>query len=299
MIRITPRIIGVALALAVTGGAWWGVGQSRQTRARPAAGGALSTERIARFIRERFGVPANVKLTVGPFRNTFDPQLLEATVTVDDGKQKKDQRVFVSRDGAHLFVGEMYDLGTDPVATALHTISIQNEPSQGASRAPVTIVEYADLQCPLCARLHEFFENDLLKKYDGKVRVVFKDFPLVTIHDWAEKAAQASKCAYQINPEAYVNFRSLVFRNQTGINALNARDMLLNLASQAGINSLRLAQCMDSQALRARVELDLREGQKLGIDSTPTCYVNGRLVKGFPSPEAYYQVIEEALRGSR
>lgn len=283
----------ILLGLGLVAGGGWLIAQSRS------ASGTVSSDKVLRYIRERFGVGTNVKLTMSEFRRTFDPNLLEAIVTIDDGKAKRDQRVFVTRDGAHLFVGEMYDLGSDPVATALHTISLQNEPSQGPSSARVTIVEYADLQCPLCARLHEFFENDLMKKYDGKVRVVFKDFPLVQIHDWAEKAALASKCAYQISPSSYVAYRSLVFKNQTSINALNSRDMLLNLAAQAGINSLRLAQCMDSQALRARVELDLREGQKLGIDSTPTCYVNGRMVRGFTSPEEYYQAVEEALRASR
>ncbi len=288
----------ILLGLGLVAGEVWLIAQSRSAGGRPASA-AVSREKVARYIRERFGVAPSVKLTVSDFRSTFDPNLLEATVTIDDGKAKKDTKVFIARDGAHLIVGEVYDMGTDPTAAALRTISLQNEPSQGSSSARVTLVEYADLQCPLCARLHEFFENDLMKKYDGKVRVVFKDFPLVQIHDWAEKAALASKCAYQISPSSYVAYRTLIFKNQTNINALNARDMLLNLASQAGINSLTLEQCVDSQALRARVEQDVREGQKLGIDSTPTCYVNGRIVRGFPSPEAYYQVIEEALRDSR
>lgn len=288
----------ILVGLGLVGGGVWLIAQSRSAGGRPASA-AVSREKVARYIRERFGVAENVKLTVSDFRSTFDPNLLEATVTVDDGKAKKDQKVFVTRDGAHLIVGEVYDMGTDPTAAALRTISLENEPSQGSSSARVTLVEYADLQCPLCARLHEFFENDLMRKYDGKVRVVFKDFPLVQIHDWAEKGALASKCAYQLSPSSYVTYRTLIFKNQTNINALNARDMLLNLAAQAGINSLTLEQCVDSQALRARVEQDVREGQKLGIDSTPTCYVNGRIVRGFPSPEAYYQVIEEALRASR
>jgi protein-disulfide isomerase len=75
-------------------------------------------------------------------------------------------------------------------------------------------------------------------------------------------------------------------------------DMLLNLASQAGIDSLRLAACLDSQASRPRVEQDLNEGRKLGVASTPTCFVNGRLVVG-ASPADYYKAVDEALRASK
>jgi protein-disulfide isomerase len=256
-------------------------------------------EKIAQYIRERFGLPATVKLTVGPFRSSFDPNLFEASVTVDDGKQTKEQTVLISKDGRRLIVGDIYDLGADPRQTALRTISTRNQPSQGPANAPVTIVEYADLQCPMCARLHEFLENELAPKYPGKVRIVFKDFPLVAIHDWTQTASLASQCAYQIDPGNFVAYRSLAFRNQSGINATNARDMLLNLAAQAGIDSLKLAACVDSQASRPRVEEDVNEGKKLGVVSTPTCYVNGRIIVGFNSPDEYYKAIDEALRAAK
>lgn len=285
---------GVSLMVA----AFW---LSAQTKPSDDRGDDLSARRqkIAQYIRERFGLPAAVKLTVGAFRESFDPNLLEATVTVDDGKQTKDQKILISKDGHHLIVGDVFDLGANPRADALRVISTHNEPSQGPGDALVTIVEYADLQCPQCARLHEFFESELLPKYPGKVRIVFKDFPLLAIHDWTERASIASQCAYQISPREFVAYRSLIFRNQSGINATNSRDMLLNLASQAGIDSLKLAACLDSQASRPRLEQNLSEGKKLGVASTPTCYVNGRLVVGFVSPDEYYTAVDEALRTSR
>lgn len=292
------KLIGALAGLSLLAGVLWLSAQTRPSGSH-AVETAATREKIARYIRERFGVPESVRLTVGTFRGTFDPNLFEAIVTVDDGKSKKDQKILVSRDGLHLIVGEVYELAADPKESALRTISTSNQPSQGTPNAPVTIVEYADLQCPQCARLHEFLGNELLPKYPGKVRVIFKEFPLVAIHDWAEKAAIASECAYEINPGAFVAYRSLVFRNQININATNARDMLLNLASQAGIDSLRLAGCLDSQASRPRVEADIREGQKLGIASTPTCYVNGQMIVGMPSPESFYKAVEEALRASR
>ncbi len=294
MIRQARFCILVVLLMAPAAG--------RAAETKPAAGkpdDSARRDKIARYIRERFGLPAAVKLTVSPLRSSFDPNLLEATVSVDDGKQTKDTHVLVSKDGRHLVVGDIYDMGADPRQTALRAISTRNQPSQGPANAPVTIVEYADLQCPMCARLHEFFEKELLPKYPGQVRIVYKDFPLVAIHDWTQMASLASQCAYQLDPANFVAYRSLIFRNQTGISPTNSRDMLLNLASQAGIDSLRLAACVDSQASRPRLEDNLEEGKKVGVQSTPTCYVNGKIVVGFTSPDDYYKAIDEALRAGK
>jgi protein-disulfide isomerase len=289
--RLGAGILGLA---CLASGAVW-LGAQTKPSAEHQQGSGPGREKVVQYLRERFGLPANVKLTVGPYRPSFDPNLLEATVTVDDGKQKKEQKILVGGDGRHLIVGEVYDLAADPRAAALRIISTRNQPSQGPATAPVTIVEYADLECPMCARLHEFFENELLPKYSGKVRIVFKDFPLVAIHDWADTASLASQCAYETSPQEFVAYRSLIFRNQSAITASNARDMLLNLAAKAGIDSLKLAACLDRQASRPRVEQNLEEGKKFGVASTPTCYVNGKLVVGFSSPDDYYTVVEELI----
>jgi protein-disulfide isomerase len=74
--------------------------------------------------------------------------------------------------------------------------------------------------------------------------------------------------------------------------------MLLNLAAQAGVDSLKLASCLDARASLPRVEQDMREGEKLNISSTPTSFVNGRLFVGVPAPDAFYKAIDEALQGA-
>ncbi len=291
-------ILGVFAAALLLVGAVWLSAQSKGPGAE-ALSTAATREKIVRFIRERFGIPETVKLTVSPFRSSSIPSLYEATVIVDDGKQKKNQAILVSKDGRFLIVGDVFNLGADPKQTAVRTISTRNQPSEGPATAPVTIVEYADLQCPTCAQLHEFLEKQLLPKYPGKVRVVFKEFPLVNIHDWAMTAAIAGQCAYQIDPSAFLNYRSLIFRQQTLINASNSRDMLLSLAAQAGIDSLKVASCLDAKATLPRVERDIHEGQQLGIASTPTSFVNGKIIVGNPSPETFYTAVEEALRSAR
>jgi len=151
----------------------------------------------------------------------------------------------------------------------------------------------------MCARLHEILEADVVPKYGNKIRVVFKDFPLAAIHDWAMTGAIASQCVYQIAPENFVAFRTLVFQNQTSLNGDNARDMLLHLSAQAGIDSVKLASCVDAKTSLPRVEANLREGQTLGIAATPTSFINGKVVVSAPELAALSKMIDEALQAAK
>lgn len=332
------------------------------------AGDAARRDKVARAVREKYGIPENFKVSVGACRDSLNPSYYECPITVDDGKHPNTQIISVAKDGRFLGMSSMYPLGADThseilrivrevfhlppsmpltagdladsaIAGFLSTtvsagegekkqsqqffltqdhrfavlgsvfplldsrdivrnISTKNQPMQGPPDAPVTIVEYADLECPMCAKLHEFFEKDLMPKYPGKVRIVFKEFPL-PMHQWSTNAAIANQCAYQIDPANFVAYRSLIFKNQSAINATNSRDMLLNLAAQAGIDSLKLAGCLDSQASRPRVEQSLNEGKKLGTLSTPTCYINGKLLVGLPSVDEYYKAVDRALAAAK
>jgi protein-disulfide isomerase len=173
-------------------------------------------------------------------------------------------------------------------------INTKDMPSQGPANAPVTVVEYADLQCPTCARLQEFLEKQLLPKYGDKVRVVFKEFPIPG-HDWSPTAAVANECAYEINPSAFSGYRTLIFANQTTINASNVRERLLSLGEQAGVDAVKLATCMDSKASQPRVDAGRQEGNDLAVNRTPTSFVNGKIVIGLQTESAWDKVIGEAL----
>lgn len=295
-LRKSVAVLGGILSLV--GGVWLAAqtkkpgGSSRETTE------SATREKILRYVRERFPISATAHVTVGPFRPSPYPDYYEATITVEDGKQKGSQKFFISKNGHYLIQGNIYTLGTDPKREVEREISTQNEPSTGPANAPVTIVEYADLQCPTCARMHEFLQKELLPKYGDKVRVIFKEFPLVNLHDWALTASVADQCAYQIAPSTFLAYRSMIFQRQGSINAANARDQLLAYGEQAGIDRLKLAGCLDSKASVPRVENDFREGQALGISSTPTFFINGKMVVGAPSAEEFYKAVDDALKGS-
>jgi protein-disulfide isomerase len=259
------------------------------------AGDEATREKIIRYVRERFNVPASVKLEVGPFRDSHFPDFYETTITLDDGKNKRSQNFFVSKNRRYLVEGNIFTLGSDPRREIVEAISLQDQPMQGPATAPVTITEYSDLQCPNCALFHDFLEKEVVPKYGNKIRIVFKEFPLVNIHDWAMTAAIASECAYITDPEAFVRFRSLVFQNQTALTADKARDMLLHFGAESGIDNVKLASCIDSKASLPRVEASIQEGQTLGIASTPTSFINGRVVVGTPEPTDFFKIVDDAL----
>jgi protein-disulfide isomerase len=257
-----------------------------------------SSAEMAQRIQEVFKVPATVKISVGAFKPSPSPGFEQGTITFDDGKApKQDRAVLRTRDGKHLIISELYNLAVDPKQQALHTISLHDEPSEGPASAPVTIVEYADLQCPTCARMHEFLQTKVLPRYGNKVRLVFKEFPLVGIHDWSFTAAIADRCAYEINPSSYVSLRTAIFRDQQLINITNLRDTLLSLGELAGVDRVKLAGCLDAKSSLPFIQRDMAEAKRINVSQTPTVFINGRMMLGLPSEDAYFQAIDQALKG--
>lgn len=259
--------------------------------------GSDAAPQIMSYVREAFKLPATAQIAVGSFKASSYPNFLETVITLDDGKRKQAQTAYVTADKRYVVLGNIFLLMSE--REVMSRISLANQASLGPAKAPVTIVEYADLQCSTCQRMQVFLETDLLPKYGDKVRVVFKEFPLVSMHEWALTAAIASQCAYQINPSAFVLYRSLIFQHQSGISAANVRDALVIYGQQAGLDRLELAACIDSKASLPRVEENLHEGQALNVISTPTFFINGRILVGGTSPPDFYKVVDEVLRDSK
>ena len=259
----------------------------------------MTHEKIIRYVRERFTIPDSVKITMTDLRESAYPDFLETTVTLDDGKDKRSQPLFVSKDMRYLVEGSIFNLGGDPHQEIVRLISLQDQATQGPANAPVTLVEYSDLECPVCAHLQEELETDVVPKYGNKLRVVFKEFPLVTVHDWALTGAIASQCIYRIDPSKYVDFRSAVFKNQESITGEHARDMLLHFGAEAGVDNMKLAACVDAKDSLSRVEANMHEGEALGIGQTPTSFINGRTLIGAPPSADIYKLIDEAMRATK
>lgn len=285
---------------------------SLQAQSQPAAQPAdLATRtRIERYLRERFSVAPVDSITVGPLAPSIYAGFLKTTVTVGSGKSKSSEDFYVTKDGNYLIEGKVFGLNGNPEQQVERLIDTQGQPSEGPASAPVTIVEYADLECPMCAEMQQFLEKQVVPKYGSKVRIVFKEYPLFSIHPWAVEAAVANECAFRINPANYSPYRSLIFKNQDAItnaikgattNAARAqalRDQLMNFGAQAGIDRAKLGACYDGHETLQTVRNDFNEGQKLGVNSTPTFFINGKMESGALPAADFFKVIDEALAQS-
>jgi protein-disulfide isomerase len=162
------------------------------------------------------------------------------------------------------------------------------DPAIGNARAPVTIVEYSDFQCPFCLRAAPTLKR-LHDTYGDKVRVVWKDFPLTQIHPQAFKAAEAGHCA--ADQGKFWEFHDKMFGNQQALQP----EFLKQYAKDAGLDGSTFETCLDSSKYAERVRDSVAAGAALGVSSTPTVFVNGRMLEGAQPYEVFAAVIDEEL----
>jgi protein-disulfide isomerase len=269
------------------------VGLSTQTsRAQSPAPEELK-KKVDAYLRNMFAFGPDVKLTVGDFKESGVANLLETNITVTIGENNEDVKMWVSRDGKYLLRGEMVDMGKDGFAENRAKLDLKAAPVTGASNATVTIVEFADFECPVCRQLHEVLRG-LLPNYP-QVRLAFKDFPLEQLHPWARTAALAGRCAYRQDPKAFWKMYDYLYDKQDVISAANAWDKSVDYAGQAGLKTDEFKACMTSQEAAAAVDASVANGKLLEVNSTPTLFVNGRRVVGADARQLE-QVIQYELQ---
>jgi len=163
-------------------------------------------------------------------------------------------------------------------------------PSRGPDRAKVTIVEFSDFQCPYCGREFPVVER-LMKEYDGKVRLVFRHFPL-DFHPYAQKAAEAGACAADQGTDKFWKLHDKMFGNQQKL----AVDDLKGYAKEVGVDTARFEKCLDSGEKRAVVDADEKAGQKAGVSGTPAFFVNGIFINGAVPYEQFKDTVDRELK---
>jgi len=256
---------------------------AQQAKTSTSAGSAIAPSQtqkdIEAYLRDLYAFGPDVKLVVGPLKASPVEGLMETNVDVTIGENKQAAKFYVSKDGKFLFRGELSDLTKDPLAENLAEIRMNDSPAMGDAKAPVTIVEYSDFECPVCRSLHDVLRT-LLPKYGGKVRVVFKDFPLDQLHPWARTAALAGRCAYQQDANVFWKLYDLIYDNQDIISASNAWTKMTDYAEQSRLDVGVFKSCMASPEAAAAVNASRANGEKLDVNSTPTVFVNGRRMVG-------------------
>jgi protein-disulfide isomerase len=248
----------------------------------PAPGTAEPASQIQKtveaYLRNLYAFGPDVQVTVSAPKESAVAGLLQTDVAVKIGDSAENATFYVSKDGKYLVRGEVSDLSRDPLAENRAKIDMKNAPSLGDPKAPITLVEYSDFECPVCRSLHDVLRG-MLPNYP-QVRVVFKDFPIDSLHPWARTAALAGRCAYQQDAAAFWKMYDLIYDNQEIISASNAWTKMADFAGQAGLNQEAFKSCLASPEAAAAVDASRANGAQLDVNSTPTIFVNGRRLVG-------------------
>jgi protein-disulfide isomerase len=258
---------------------------------------AALTQHVEQYFRKTANLSDQVSLKLVDVTAPPAAPLLSATLELSNGSQSQKVPLVLSRDGHYLVAGQLVDLTLDPNTVIMHKISLKDEPLRGNANAAVTIVEYSDFQCPFCAQAYKTLEDQVLKTYGDRVRLVFKHFPL-SIHPWAESAALAAACVRQQKPDAFWTLYDFFFQHQSEITPENVKEKVLGALSNAGVDTGAVSACVDKKTALSLVQADAQEAATLGVRSTPTFFINGRRLEGAVPMESFKPLIEEALAAS-
>ena len=258
---------------------------------------------VERHVRAYYNVPAQVQIEVSALKASDFPNYDAVTVTFAQGDTKKNYDFLVSKDEKSLVRMTKMDLSADPYADTLRKIDVKGRPTRGNVNAKVVVVNYDDFQCPYCSRLHETLFPQLLTEYGDRVVFIYKDFPLEEIHPWSKRASVDANCLFAQKNDAYWNFADYIHANQQevsaekGITAQFAKLDLLTLeqGEKEHLDAAKLQACIKIQNEDA-LKTARREGDSLGIESTPTMYVNGVKVDGAVPAQELRAILDRALK---
>jgi len=212
------------------------------------------------------------------------PGLYDVAVHLSYQGQAIDMKYLVSSDGKKIVKiggdGGIYDTGKSPFQNNIDRIKTDLQPNYGDPAATVTAVIFGDFQCPLCKKEAEEMRPNLLKTFPSKVRVYFKDFPLESIHPWARAGSIAGRCIYRQDPQAFWKYHDWIYGIQNEISVDNLSSKVQEWAGQNNLDATQLGACIANKATEADVNNNIAEGRALGVDATPTMYLNGRKVVG-------------------
>ncbi|MFN8628060.1 MAG: thioredoxin domain-containing protein [Candidatus Binatia bacterium] len=252
-------------------------------------------ERIQGYFKKVANVPANVTLKVIDLTPAELPGMLKANLEATSGANTQKVPLLVSRDGRYFVQGQLVDLTVDPFKAVMEKINLKDQPMRGNPEAKVTIVEYSDFQCPFCSRAYTTVENQVMKEYGDRVRLVYKNFPLSNIHPWAESAALATACARKQNPAGFWKLYDFFFQNQQALTVENIKEKADGVIKEAGLDVTAFDTCFDNKAALDLVKADEEEANALGVRSTPTFFINGRKLDGALPYENFKTAIDQAL----
>jgi protein-disulfide isomerase len=262
--------------------------------------GTLSPEvahRIRTEIRSRYSVPSQIEISLSEPGPSSQPGYDQIVVTFTGGSHSSKHDFLISKDRKTLAHLETIDISQDMMSK----IDVKARPVRGNANAKVTIVNYDDFECPFCSQMHNQLFPGLFQAYGDKVKIIYKDYPLVELHPWAMHAAVDANCLAEQDGGAYWDFADYVHSNQKAITGRSLQEAFANLdnagADQVAKHHLDLpkAQACFKKQDDTAVRVSMKEGDSIGVDSTPTMVINGEKVAGAVPPEAMRTILDRAL----
>jgi len=250
-----------------------------------------SEETVNSFMQQTFGYDSSVTWKVASIRPSEAPGLAEVVVVVGNSQGQQVTTFYVTQDGKHALVGDMIPFGAKPYESARAALEKgMNGVAKGPAESKVTIVEFSDLQCPHCKEAQPIIEKLLADEPNAKF--ILQQYPLPS-HNWAAKGAAYADCVGRTNKDAFWKFVQSVFDAQNDITESNADEKFSELAEKSGVKGADIAACAAKPATKSRVDASVALGGAVGVNSTPTFFVNGRRIaniNGMP-----YEVLKELV----
>lgn len=253
-----------------------------------------SEDAVKGFIQQMLGYDTSVTYKVSSIKPAEAPGFADVSVVLSSSQGDQVLNFYVSPDGKFALIGQLMDFGSDPFARYRSLLQKIDGPIRGPKNAKVTIVEFADLECPACKAALPNVEK--MQAEDPDVRVVFQNFPLEKVHPWALRAALYVDCL-KSNSDVAWKFIDTVYEHQGEITEGNADDSLKTYATAAGADS-KVAACIADPKTLANVKNSEKLGDSVAVTSTPTLFINGRKVSSFNSLpyEAFKQLVDFAAK---
>jgi len=258
--------------------------------------------RIEVLVRGQFNLPADMDFKITARKASNLPGYDTLSISLTRAGKSSAVDFLISKDSKTLAHLETYDLSN----IASEHISVDTRPIRGNPNAKITIINFDDLECPYCARMHTQLFPETLERYKDKVRFVYKDDPLVEIHPWAMHAAVDANCIAVQNQSAYWGYVDYLHSHGQDISGPD-RDIaksvanLDRIAQEQGrifrLDAAQLSACVAKQD-ESGVRASMREAESLGIEGTPSLFISGEHIYGAVPVEQVWAAIDRALRAA-
>jgi protein-disulfide isomerase len=284
--------IGCLFAVALTGRISLAQVRSAQTTPEPPK---IDKAAIATYLKYAEGFSPSVEVTIDDPKPSMFPGLYRLLVHLRVNRNEAARSYYITQDGERLISGSIFDLHKSPFAANVVRLKPEGAPSTGPENAPIQIYIFSDFQCPYCRQEAKVLRTGIDKSHASDVRIIFKDFPLDAIHPWARPAAIAGQCITAQNEKTFWDFHDWIYEHQSEVSVANLKDKVAEFAKSHNLDAARLSACMAEPATADRVQSTVVEGRELGVEQTPTLFVNGRMLSGALKPEQINLLIQMEL----